>query len=207
MLNKHTIERLVVYNRVLKDLRVRNISQITSEQLGERLSKTSSQIRRDLSEVGKKGRPGVGYFVEELIDSLDEVLGLKRKWGLALIGAGNLGRALFYYPGFKKEGYEFRAVIDADPSKIGRNWSGVTITSPDTLKKLVREKNIDMGVIAVPSEAASEVAGTLVGAGVKAVLNFAPVPLDLPEDVYLRHTDLAMDMENLSCHLCETEKK
>ncbi|MGM0568896.1 MAG: redox-sensing transcriptional repressor Rex [Elusimicrobiota bacterium] len=201
MQNKHIVERLIIYNRALKELRRGGAVQITSESLGDILSKTSSQIRRDLSEVGKKGKPGVGYVVDELIDSLDQILGLHKKWGLVLVGAGNLGRALFYYPGFKKEGFQFRAVIDSDPGKKDRDWSGVKITGPGDLKKEIAQKQIDIGVIAVPSSAAQDVAWDLVSSGVKAILNFAPVSLDLPESVFLRDADLAMDMENLSCFL------
>ncbi len=206
MYNKHIVERLIIYNRVLKELSRAGIKRVTSAMLAEKLSKTSSQIRRDFSEVGKKGKPGVGYNVEELVQALDRDLGLNRKWGVALVGAGNLGRALFYYPGFKKEGFEFRAVFDSDPSKVGKVWSGIRIASTRDFKKKIKKKNIEIGIIAVPASGAPEVAKGIIGAGVKALLNFAPVTLDLPSDIYLRYADLAMDMENLSCYLSEKKK-
>ena len=150
MLSSHTVERLVIYNRVLKDLDRKKIKWATSKKIAEVLSKTPAQVRKDLSFLGKKGRPGVGYNIKKLIDDLDNLLGLKRKWRIAIIGAGNLGKALFYYPGFKRQGFECRAVFDNDPKKIGRFWGNIKITSVSNIKRKIKSEKIDISIVTVP---------------------------------------------------------
>lgn len=206
MLSKPTVERLVVYNRILKKLDREGQKWITSKKIADVLSRTSAQVRRDLSFLGKKGKTGVGYKIKDLIKELDKVLGLNTEWGLVLIGAGNLGRALFYYPGFRREGFEFRVVIDSDPKKIGKKWSGVTIKSIEKLKKSIDKKDVCIALLAVPAGAAQKVTEDLVDAGIKEILNFAPVTLNVPEDVNVRYVDLALELENISCNIVNKSK-
>jgi redox-sensing transcriptional repressor len=204
MISKHTVERLIIYNRVLKDLFSRGEMWATSNRIARILSKTSAQVRRDLSFLGKKGKTGVGYNIKGLINDLDRVLGLKNTWAVMLVGAGNLGRALFFYPGFKREGFEFKAIIDNDPKKIGRKWGGTKIDSLKDLKKMAMQKKINIAIIAVPENAAQDVADSLLQAKVEEILNFAPVALSVPKNVNVRHADLALELVNLS-YLCKNK--
>ncbi|MBN2406986.1 MAG: redox-sensing transcriptional repressor Rex [Elusimicrobia bacterium] len=201
MLNRHTVERLVIYNRVLKDLAKKNVKWATSEKIAEILFRSPAQVRKDLSFLGKKGKPGVGYNIRSLIGELDSTLGLRKTWGVALIGAGNLGRALFHYPGFKREGFEFRAIFDNNSSKIGRRWGDITVTPITSLNSVVRKRKINIAVMTVPDYAAQEVADKLTAAGLKELLNFAPVTLNVADNVNVRYADLALELENLSYNL------
>lgn len=207
MISNHTIERLIIYNRFLKGLYNKGYSVITSKKIAQTFSKTSAQVRRDLSSLGKKGKPGVGYNIKNLVNDIDDVLGLKRTWGVILIGAGNLGRALFYYPGFKREGFEFRMVIDNDPQRTGKKWSNIRISDLKALKTKIRLKNISIAVITVPERSAQKVADELVKAGIKEILSFAPVTLNVPRNVNVRYTDMALELENLSYHLARRRQK
>ncbi|MFH1415287.1 MAG: redox-sensing transcriptional repressor Rex [Elusimicrobiota bacterium] len=207
MLNDHTVERLIIYNRILKNLYKNGQKLVTSKAIAQVLSNTSAQVRRDLSSLGRKGKTGVGYDIGKLIDDIDGVLGLNRKWGLLLVGAGNLGRALFYYPGFRREGFEFRMIVDKDPRKIGKKWSGVEINSSTALRRKIRNKQIDIAVISVPADRAQEVAERVVSSGVNEIMNFAPVTLNVPEGVNVRYVDLALELENLSYQLAVRKKR
>jgi len=205
MLNTHTVERLVIYNRVLKGLAQKRSKWVTSKEIARKLSKTPAQVRRDLSILGRKGKPGVGYNIEVLINDLDGVLGRNRIWNVAIIGAGNLGKALFSYPGFKREGFKFKAIFDNAPDKVGKKWDSLVIKSSGEIERAVKKGGIDIAVITVPKNSAQGVAEALVKAGIKNILNFAPVMLDLPEDVRVRNTDLSLELENLSCFICNTK--
>jgi len=206
MPSRYTIERLVIYNRVLKDLRDQGKEWVTSGGIAKLLSRNPAQVRKDISILGRKGKPGVGYKVSKLIDDIDNELGLKHEWRVLLMGAGNLGRALFYYPGFKRQGFSFQLVVDIDRKKIGKKWSGIEISSPRNLKKKIKDKDIRIAVLAVPENAAQEVAEKLVEAGITEFLNFAPVSLNLPDFVNISYADLALKLENLSYHLCKKKR-
>lgn len=201
MTNKHTVERLIIYNRVLKELLKNKVEWVTSKKIGELIFRTPAQVRRDLSSLGKKGKPGVGYESSNLIKELDRVLGLNKTWGVILVGAGNLGRALFHYPGFKREGFEFRVVVDNNSMKIAKKWKDVRINPAKDIKRKIKQKNISIAIIAVPESSAQQVADVLIEAGIKEILNFAPVTLNVDKDVNVRYADLALDLENLSYHL------
>jgi len=207
MLNKHTIARLIIYNRILKDLYRNGRKNVTSNVIAKVLSKTPAQVRRDLSNLGRRGKPGVGYDIKNLIDNIDGILGLKRTWGVMLIGAGNLGRALLYYPGFKREGFEFRIVVDNDIKKIGKKLNGIVVSSPRTLKNKIKQNNIKIAIIAVPEEVAQRVTDKITDTGIREILNFAPVTLNVPDNVNVRYADLALELENLSYYLSMRKPK
>jgi redox-sensing transcriptional repressor len=201
MLNKATVERLIIYNRVIKELKAQGEKWVTSTDIARALSKTPSQVRRDISSLGRKGKRGVGYNIKKLINDLDSVLGLNDEHCVALIGAGNLGRALIGYPGFKREGFICRLIIDNDPEKIGSKISGIKVESSEGLAKKVARKKIAIAVITVPAEAAQKVVDSAVAGGIKEILNFAPVTIKVPEGVNIRYVDLALEMENLAYSL------
>jgi redox-sensing transcriptional repressor len=201
MLNKAAVERLIIYNRVIKELRSKGEKWVTSTDIAEVLSKTPAQVRKDISSLGPKGKRGVGYNIKSLIRDLDKALGLNAGYNLALVGAGNLGRALIGYPGFKREGFICGLIIDSDPEKIGTKISGIKVESPEKLSQKIKKNSIDIVVIAVPAPAAQDVADKVIEGGIKEILNFAPVTINAPDDVNIRYVDLALELENLAYSL------
>jgi len=195
------VRRLSIYARTLSDLENRGRETVSSEELGLDANIPSTQVRKDLAYFGQFGTRGKGYSVKELNRKLREILGLDRSWNVALVGAGNLGKALFSYPGFRRQGFHIVAVFDNDPAKIDKEWKGLKIQHIKKLPEIVKEKKISIGIIAVPSSAAQEVAETMCRAGIKAILNFAPKRLFLPPECKQGTVDLAIELENLSYFL------
>lgn len=195
------IARLSIYNQILAQLSKRGVEIISSEELGEKAGCSGAQIRRDLSCFGEFGETGRGYYVRDLKDAISRILGTDRKWNVALVGVGNLGSALLAYPGFGERGFHIAAVFDNDLRKIGKRWEDVTIQDISELPKTVKAREIRIGIIAVPSGVAREVAHMLVSSGVRAILNFAPVRIEVPEGVNLRTADLTTELECLSYFL------
>ncbi len=192
------LPRLSTYNRVLDKLDRGGVEIISSEDLGERTGYSAAQIRKDLSFFGEFGQVGKGYYVKELKDAVSQILGLDRTWNVALVGAGNLGSALLAYPGFRERGFKIVAVFDNDLRKIGKKWEDVILHDISEIAEKVKEKEIQIGIIAVPAEAAQGVANVLVSCGIRAILNFAPVRIVVPEDVELRSAELSSELECLS---------
>lgn len=204
---KATIERLPLYYRCLDKLvTFENIEVISSKELGGRLDIPSTQVRKDLSYYGEFGRRGVGYDVQDLKRSVGKILGVNKSWSAVLVGAGNLGRALVNYQGFKKIGLEISSVLDADLNKIGNKVGAITVQSMKELNTVVKENDIKLGIMTVPAEAAQQVADQLVEAGIKAIWNFAPTRLYLPDDVVVRNEDLAVGIVSLIYHLSWQEE-
>lgn len=193
-----TVRRLSLYLRLLQEARSRGQGTISSEELADRGGTTSAQVRKDLSLFGSFGKRGLGYSVPELLKELEEILGLDRRWRVALVGAGKIGSALFGYGNFRRRGFEIRAVFDSDPSKIGQPWGELRVSPDSELEREVRAQGIEIAIIAVPAEAAQAAADRLVGSGVKAILNFAPIRLRVPESVALRNVDMVVEMEGLT---------
>lgn len=201
-----TIRRLSIYIRCLNQLEEDNVKTISSKEFAERFGLNSAQVRKDLAYFGEFGIRGIGYSVSSLKSETQKILGLNRAWGVALIGLGNLGTALFHFKGFPKQGFKISAIFDIDPHKIGKYYDGVPIFSLDDLPKEVRERNLQIGIIAVPSEAAQNVAEKLAAAGIKAVLNFAPARVKIPGEVRLKNVDLTIELESLSYFLSSGSK-
>jgi redox-sensing transcriptional repressor len=192
-----TIYRLSYYYRAL--IESGELMFISSQELARLTGLGDALVRRDLSYFGRFGVPGKGYPVAELKERISGILGLNRKWNIALIGMGNLGSALFRYKGFEKQGFEIVAIFDSDPGKIGKGRAGIEIRGIDRLEREVRKKKIEMAIIAVPIEAAQEVVDAAVRAGIKAILNFAPVKVRVPGGVNLVNIDFSIELERLSC--------
>lgn len=193
-----TVRRLSLYLRFLQEAQAAGEATISSDELSQRGGTTSAQVRKDLSFFGSFGKRGLGYSVPELLRALEEILGLNRTWNVALVGAGKIGSALISYRNFQRRGFEIRAVFDEDPEKIGRPWGVRTILSDDELEEVLKSEKIEMAVVAVPADAAQTVVDRIVAAGVRAILNFAPVRLRVPDDVALRNVDMVVEMEGLS---------
>jgi redox-sensing transcriptional repressor len=192
------VKRLSLYLRQL-DLFLRGGHRtISSKQLGESLGFTDAQVRKDLAYFGQFGRPGIGYLVDDLITELRHILGTDKTWNVLLVGAGNLGLALMSYKGFTNKGFRLAAVFDDDPEKIGTRRGNFIVQSLKELDETVQREKIRLAIIAIPAEVAQGVADRLVRAGVRGLLNFAPVSLNVPLSVALSTVDLAVQLEQLS---------
>lgn len=192
------VYRLSFYLRQLEAFKRADRHTTSSRQLGEALGYSDAQVRKDLAYFGQFGHPGIGYRVEELIVQLRKILGTDKVWNVLLIGAGNLGRALLAYRGFLRKGFKLAAVFDADPKKVGQEFGDLHVLDISELDKHVRELSIRLAITAVPAEAAQKVADLLVAAGVRGILNFAPVSINVPKDVSVQSVDLAVQLEQLS---------
>jgi len=192
------VRRLSLYLRQLEAFKRKDRKTISSKQLGESLGLTDAQVRKDLAYFGQFGHPGIGYRVEDLITQVKRILGTDKTWNVLLVGAGNLGRALMSYKGFSSKGFRLAAVFDNDPSKIGKKQGSFTIQPLTELAETVQAHSIRLGIMAVTAEAAQDVADQLVEAGVRGLLNFAPVSITVPPDIALNAVDLAVQLEQLS---------
>jgi len=196
-----TIRRLSLYLRFLEDCANKGLQTVSSKQLGETLSLTDAQVRKDLAYFGPFGHPGIGYHVAELINRLRQILGTDRMWKVALVGAGNLGRSLTAYKGFAQKGFEITAVFDNDPSKVGQTFpglEGVAIQHIDDLSTAAEREGIKLAILAVPAQHAQFVARQMIAAGIKGILNFAPMLLNVPDDVAVSGVDMSVHLEQLS---------
>lgn len=194
MLPKPTFERLKLYHRLLLDVEGEYVSSGTIAKL---LGIQPEQVRKDLSYLKTMGKPKVGYKVEELKKELDELFGIKRKTAVVIVGAGQLGSALANYQGFAKFGIEIVAIFDNDPEKIGQFVSNLMVLPLKDLNRVVRRFNVEIGVICVPKESAQEVANLLVACGIKGIWNFAPIELEVPEDVLVVNEDITQSLLTL----------
>jgi redox-sensing transcriptional repressor len=193
-----TVRRLSLYLRFLEEFEGQGVETVSSGALASRGGTTSAQVRKDLSFFGSFGKRGLGYPVPELADRLREILGLKQRYQVGMIGAGKIGSALVQYRGFKQRGFDIVAIFDSDPAKIGKQWNGLTIQDIATLEAEFARRPLGMAVLVTPAEAAQPVTDRLVALGVKAVLNFAPVQLVVPDDVVVKTVNLALELETLS---------
>lgn len=201
-----TASRLSLYLRVLIQLEEHGTVTVASRAMAEGLGVTSAQVRRDLASFGGFGVRGVGYDVKQLRIELERILGLDRTLHVAIVGAGNLGHALADYPGFGGGGLKVVALFDIDPDKVGRHTrGGVPIHHLDDIESVTTAK-LDVGIVAVPAEAAQRVVDRLVAAGIRAVLNFAPVRPRVPEGFRCRSVDLTLELESLSFFLAGRER-
>lgn len=193
-----TIRRLSLYLRFLEEFEGQGMGTVSSGALASRGGTTSAQVRKDLSFFGSFGKRGLGYPVPELAERLRQILGLKRRYQVALIGAGKIGSALVQYRGFRQRGFDIVAIFDSDPGKVGRQWNGLTVLDVESLEQELARRPIDMAVLVTPADAAQPVTNRLIGLGVKAILNFAPVQLNVPDDVVVKTVNLALELETLS---------
>ena len=195
-----TVRRLPIYLRGLLISSKQADKTISSQNLGDLLGINPAQIRKDFSYFGGFGTPGVGYNVEKLIKQIKKILKLNVRHEAALVGAGNLGRAVLAYPGFKFYGFEITAVYDNNPQKIGKKVENITIEDVSNLT-LLKKQEIYIGIIAVSREAAQKIADTLVEAGIKGILNFSPRRINVPKKVKVITIDIAMDLARLPYYI------
>jgi redox-sensing transcriptional repressor len=193
-----TVARLPLYYRALVETGERQVATISSERLAELAGVNAAKVRKDLSYLGSYGTRGVGYDVEYLLHEISRELGLTRDWPVAIVGIGNLGRALANYRGFGARGFRVVALFDADPSLVGRRIGELEVESIDDLDRAVAERGIAIAILAVPATVAQDVADRLVAAGVTSILNFAPAVCTVPDGVSMRKVDLAIELQILS---------
>jgi len=197
-ISESTIRRLSLYYRVLSVLEKENYQTVSSRELAKREKLTPAQVRKDLSFFGSFGTRGLGYPVSELKKQIGEILGLNRVWNVALIGVGNIGSALVGYKEFLRQGFRIKVIFDNDQRKIGSNHKGIKVSDIRNLEQDLRDNNIEIVVVAVPATVAQYIVDDVVKAGIKAILNFAPLNLKVPSDVFLRNENMSMELEYLS---------
>lgn len=197
-----TIKRLSIYMRVLKDLEKKGVEVVSSAELADICGVNAAQIRKDLTYFGEFGIRGVGYYVKELHFDIRKVLGLNQRRNVALVGVGNLGRALLSYRNFAEHGYNFVAAFETDPAKIGTIVADdVRIEPLEEIARTAAAKEIEIAIITTPAAAAQAVADRVVAAGIRGILNFAPVQLQVPGEVKVKKVDLTTEFDNLVYHL------
>jgi redox-sensing transcriptional repressor len=196
-----TLNRLSFYLRCLRHLQELGIQRVSSQEMAQRYNLSATQIRKDLAQFGEFGIRGVGYDVDALAEHLNSLLGLDRQHALVIVGMGNLGSALAQYLGFNYGSFHVVAAVDNDPKKVGRRISNLVVRASADLKAVVRESEAEIGVLAVPAEAAQENYDALADAGVKGVLNFAPVRVKRRPGVPLKNVDLRINLEELAFFL------
>lgn len=194
---KETVRRLMIYLRYLTRLQDAGHENISSQDLANIVGINSTQIRKDLSYFGEFGTRGVGYNVQDLVREIRSILDLDRKWRVVLVGVGNIGQALLKYPGFEKQGMEITLAFDRNPQIIGTKIGAAVVEDVQELENRVKEAEIKLGIVAVPSSGAQQVADALVKGGVMGILNFAPTLLDLPENVKVAQVDIAVELGRL----------
>lgn len=197
-LPRASVGRLSLYLHRLEAFLRAGTTKVSSGELGEALGITDAQVRKDLAHLGNLGHPGVGYPARELTTAIRRALGIDREWRVALAGVGNLARALLRYRGFQQQGFRIVALFDADALKIGQCVEGLEIHAPRQMPAVIGATGAELGVLTVPAEFAQAVADGLVAAGIRGLLNFAPVVLRLPPGVSLVSVDLTVQLEQLA---------
>lgn len=193
-----TVRRLSLYLRFLEDFEARGLATISSDELAARGGTTSAQVRKDLSFFGSFGKRGLGYAVPELAARLRDILGLGRQWRVIIIGAGKIGSALAQYRGFSQRGFQVVGVYDSDATKVGKRIDSFVIRDLASLERDAAREHVDIAILTVPAEAAQQVVNRIVKSGIGAVMNFAPIQLQVPEAIALKNVNMAMELEGLS---------
>lgn len=195
------VRRLPIYARTLTYLLAEGARSVSSQELGERINVTAAQIRKDLSWFGEFGRQGIGYDVEKLLGHINRILGLTRDWSVILVGFGHLGQAIARYDGFRENGLRIVAAFDADPSKVGAVVRDLRVRADNEMAEVIRQQNIKLAIVAVPANKAQEVVDRLVAAGVRAILNYAPIIVQVPDGVWVRHIDPVALLHSMTYYL------
>ena len=197
-ISESTIRRLSKYYRTLRLLQETAVKTVSSESLAKHNGVTAAQVRKDLSCFGAFGRRGLGYNVADLKHNIARIMGLERTWKVALVGVGNIGRALMDYDQFRAQGFQISVAFDSDPAKIGKIIHGVAVRDEANLERDLAAERVEIAVVAVPALLAQSVVDRLVGSGVKAILNFAPINIKVSDGVFIRHENMAIEIEALS---------
>ena len=196
-----TVPRLALYLRKLRELRSRGVERISSKDLAEMIDLNAAQIRKDFSYFGEFGTRGVGYEVARLVDEISHCLGLDHTWNVIIVGAGLLGTALARYRGFSEQGFRLVAMFDSSATVIGASFGTGRVRGIADLEDFCQEERVDIALVTVPASEADGTVGRLGAAGVKAVLNFAPVKVHTPDNVLVRQVDLSSELMSLSFYL------
>ncbi|MBO9308205.1 MAG: redox-sensing transcriptional repressor Rex [Chloroflexi bacterium] len=194
------IGRLPIYLRALNQLAQQGKTVTSSHELGQHLGISSAQIRKDLSHFGEFGKQGTGYQISHLQAQLKQILQVDREWKMIVVGAGDLGRALVHYRGFVPRGFRVVAAFDIDPARLGKSGD-VEVLHVSCMGDFVKQHNIQIAMIAVPAESAQEVCDQLVAAGVRAILNYAPITLSVPSHVHVQYIDPVMHLQRMTYYL------
>lgn len=197
------ISRLPVYLRALERLAQDGHEVTSSHELGKHLGISSAQIRKDLSHFGGFGKQGTGYKIKFLTEQLRQVLKVEQEWEIALVGAGDLGSAVARYKGFAYRGFRISYIFDAAPDKVGKHIGTYDVYPMDQMQEMIRQKRIKLAMIAVPAESAQRVADLLIEAGVRAILNYAPINLNVPDDVHVQYIDPVIHLQRMTYYLSE----
>jgi len=200
-----TINRLSIYYRYLESLKEteegRNLETISSRKISIATGVNPAQVRKDLAYFGEFGKRGIGYPVIDLGKELRNILGLNKEWPVVIAGAGNLGKALAYYPGLEKRGFLVKGIFDNDPKKIGKRFNNIFIYSVEDMEKYICEWNTRIGILTVPANFAQNIADKMILGGIKSILNFAPVYLKLSHGVRIQNIDVSIELEGLTYYL------
>ncbi len=200
------IKRLPRYYRYLGELMENDVVRISSKELSEKMKVTASQIRQDLNNFGGFGQQGYGYNVEYLYTEIGKILGLDRRYKVIIIGAGNLGQALANYTDFEKRGFRVIGIFDVNPRLVGMTIRGIEVRDVDELEEYVKENRVDIAALTLPKTKAPQIGADLVNWGVRAIWNFAPTDLNLPEDVIVENVHLAESLMRVSYNLRNRER-
>jgi redox-sensing transcriptional repressor len=200
------IGRLPLYLRALTRLQQEGRDVTSSHELGRHLGISSAQIRKDLSHFGGFGKQGTGYQIEFLVEKLRQVLQVNREWKVAVVGAGDLGSAISHYGGFTHRGFRISWLFDADPQKIGSQVGNFKVLAMDKLETILKENDCQIAMIAVPAEYAQDVTNRLVKCGVRAILNYAPISVNVPEGVMVQYIDPVTHLQHMTFYLRDDEE-
>src|SRR5215203_7570627 len=192
------IGRLPVYLRALQRLAEKGVLNTSSQELGEMIGISAAQIRKDISQFGEFGKQGTGYSIPFLVDRLRSILKVDRVWDMAIIGMGDIGHALARYNGFANRGFLVTMVFDNDSDKIGQKIGEFEVLSTDVIAEKLKQQKVKIAVLTVPASAAQETADQLVKAGVKAILNYAPISLNVPDDVHVQYIDPVTHLQRMT---------
>jgi redox-sensing transcriptional repressor len=195
------ISRLPVYLRALQHMADNGLKTTSSQELGEHVGISAAQIRKDISQFGEFGKQGTGYSIEYLLDKLREILKVDRKWDVIIVGAGDIGHALARYQGFANRGFNVVMIFDKDKNKVGQKIDDFTIEDAANLTEKVKAADIKIAMLTIPAPAAQEIADKLVQAGVKAILNYAPINLNVPKNVKVQYIDPATHLQRMTYYL------
>ncbi|GAP06251.1 MAG TPA: redox-sensing transcriptional repressor Rex [Anaerolinea thermolimosa] len=195
------VSRLPRYLQALEHLEKDGVQTTSSQELGEFIGISAAQIRKDLSQYGEFGKQGKGYNIHYLIHKLREILKVNRIWEMALVGAGNLGHAIANYQGFAEHGFRIALIFDSDPLKIGQKAGNLIVQDANQMVEKIRHHGIKIGMITVPASEAQAVADSLIAAGVRAILNYAPITLSVPRGVHVQYVDPIIYLQRMTYYL------
>ena len=206
-ISESAVHRLSLYLRILEDLEREDQKTVSSEDMSGRSATTAAQVRKDLSLFGSFGKRGLGYDVADLSERLKKILGLDRRWRVALVGAGRIGSALVEYGGFAERSYDVVAIFDSDASKVGERWGGLRVRDISQFVSVAKDQGVEIVILAIPVEAVPSVMEYVEEAGVRGILNFAPTKLKVPERVAVKNVNMVMELEALSFALSQEDEE